>query len=200
MDAWVRLEEALATSGPPRSQLLHSVLELLGGTPPASDADKAELTAAVNSYLALSGELPLSAAIQAVEEAVSLGRPGWSNYHLAEVAVSLSEHSTAASAIAKIPDGFFQSRDLYWRRIRCLELKAIALIGLGDWVQANRLIDAIAGEYAVHGDSEDLTAPRDLMKALLSHRPDGTAGLNAMRMSLDINEWFDPAFAAEVLS
>lgn len=195
-DAWELFEEALCESGGQRIETLHAVVDAASNGAEGTRSDRAELKAAAKAELARCGDEPLEDACDAVAHAERSGRAGWPNFYLAEAASQLGRSALVISCLARVPPRFFEVRDLAWRAARCLELEAMAHIGLGDWRQAEQRVDELAAAFALRGDEDDLAPPRDLVAKLLSTMPGGRRALETLATSLDLAQWVGPDLAA----
>lgn len=66
------------------------------------------------------------------------------------------------------------------------------------WSAADKLVDALATEYVLHGDDHDLASPADLVNALLAHTPRGLEPLSWLANSIDLDTWLPLDIAARV--
>lgn len=199
-DPWELLDEVLVTPGNDGDRIggLQKVLALSATTDIGTLADRAELASAVKSMLASLSAVDLDEARRSVADAARLSRFGWPNYHLAEAEHKLGHPEDALASLEKIPDDFFQSRDLMWRRLRCMEMEALSRIALGQWEKVEELVGEMATHYAAEAYDELYESPRELVAALLANPAHGRPALRILARAIDTQLWLGAATATRI--
>jgi tetratricopeptide (TPR) repeat protein len=173
-DPWWGFEEAMEVAAEgERARLLVEVLGELRSAEPATweatPAEAAGLEGSIAAELARLGRMPFEEAAHLVARAWELAPAEWASYYLAQAAVRLGAYEEAAGALARIPDGWFESRDLLWREVHCWELAAIAHLGVGQRTEAEVAVERIVGTLAERAEPDDLAPPMDLLTWMRAH-------------------------------
>lgn len=194
MDPWSRFERALETETG-QAQELTAVLVEVDETDQGAPGERQELRAAASAVLAGSGHLPLSIAITECERAWAEGKVGWPSLYLAQAALRLGEPQVVLDSAARVPEGYFNRRDLHWREVQLGMLTAEALVQLGDSETARDVISGLNRELRDEDAVDEfLPTPLSLAQRLIEAGPP-YALLRVLLDGLDLREWFPAEFA-----
>ncbi|MDT3446808.1 MULTISPECIES: hypothetical protein [unclassified Pseudofrankia] len=181
--------------GARREQLL---LAALARVEQAGVAD-AEARAVTLALLAQQDPAYLDRARATLDQLVGIGAsPHWALVHLAEACLHAGQVDEALRYASEVDRGFFERRDLLWRSVRMDEIRAAALLRLGDLEGGTTAALAVCDVLTDRGDSDDLAPPADLVAVALTcagladerARAAGCRILDYLSGSLELGAWF----------